>query len=487
VTTSATLDGRMTLMDAALTSTRRLRAQSRLLRGASRRIRAHSAQTVLITHELLVDLGCAPRLCGGSDAHANGGPALVCARCRNAVAGSEPAVYVALTRSLFHAACYSAGAGATGGDESSASIVDAVLAALPGETAVLDAVGTIVQVNKAWAAAAGTDEGLAVGANFLKACDHSLDMPADDARRLHTAIVSILTGHRDELTFECPALRHGGDHWLELRVRHLARLGGGAVVMRFDVTARRQAQAAIQRHVSHIAHLDRVGALGHLASSIAHELNQPLTAILSNAQAAIRLLGDATLDLAELRGCLADIVSDDRRAAAVIGRMRELLRKSAVHKVPLAINDLVKTTVALVANDALLHAVAIEVTPAPTLPVAHGDSVQIQQVLLNLLSNAIAASAAGRAAGRKITVRTAALDADDVEVAVHDSGDGIAQADLERLFEPFFTTKSEGLGMGLAISRMIVEAHGGQLLAENDPAGGATFRVHLRVESPNAG
>src|SRR5438045_3479955 len=121
----------MNLMDAALTSTRRLRAQSRLLRGASRRMRADSAQTVLTSHELLVALGCAPRLCGGSDAHANGGPALVCARCRHAFAGSEPAVYIALTRSLFHSACYPAGTGTTGADARSASLGHAVLGAPP--------------------------------------------------------------------------------------------------------------------------------------------------------------------------------------------------------------------------------------------------------------------------------------------------------------------------------------------------------------------
>jgi len=424
-------------------------------------------------------------LCGGSDAHWNGNLEVFCAQCKHAFEGTEHAVYVALSRSLFHPACYPGAASATRPDESSASILEAVLAALPGETAIINGAGTIVQVNEAWATAAGSDRTLATGANFLEACRLGLDMPADVARDVHAAIDSILGGARGELAVEYPASRHGQRRWLEVRVRHLARLGG-AVVMRFDVSARRQAQAAIQRHVSHIAHLDRIGAMGQLASSIAHELNQPLTAILSNAQAAIRLLAAAPPDLAELRDSLVDIISDDQRAAEVIRRMRQLLKKTGFNRVPLALNDLIAKTIALVANDALLHAVSIEFTPAPALPVAHGDVVQIQQVLLNLLSNAIAASAAGRAAVRKISVGTTALEAAAVEVVVHDSGDGIAESDLDRLFEPFFTTKSDGLGVGLAISRMIVEAHGGRLLAENDPIGGAIFRVHLRTEPPDA-
>ena len=417
---------------------------------------------------------------------ANGDLGAFCARCKRAFEGAERTIYVALSRSLFHPACYPNAAGAPRADESSASVLDAVLAALPGETAILNAAGTIVQVNEAWATAAGNKHALAVGENYLKACGLGLDMPADVAREVHAAIDSILGGVRDELAFEYPASRRDQDRWLEVRVRHLARLGGGAVVMRFDVTARRQAQAAIQRHMNQIAHLDRVGAMGQLASSIAHELNQPLTAILSNAQAAIRLLGGAAPDLAELRACLVDIISDDRRAAEVIRRMRQLLKKTGFNRLPLAINDLITNTIALVANDALLQAVSIEFMPAAELPVAYGDVVQIQQVLLNLLSNAIAASAAGRAAVRTVSVRTTALTAIDLEVLVHDSGEGIAEGDLERLFEPFFTTKSDGLGMGLAISRMIVEAHGGRLLAENDPRGGASFRVHLRAARPDA-
>jgi signal transduction histidine kinase len=149
------------------------------------------------------------------------------------------------------------------------------------------------------------------------------------------------------------------------------------------------------------------------------------------------------------------------------------------------LNDLVADTIGLVANDALLHAVTIQFVPAPALPLVYGDLVQTQQVILNLLTNAITA-AAGEST-RKVTVWTAPVAAPYVELGVHDSGKGIAAGDLDRLFEPFFTTRSEGLGMGLAISRTIVEAHGGKLLAGNDPAGGATFRMHLRTDRPDTG
>jgi signal transduction histidine kinase/ABC-type uncharacterized transport system substrate-binding protein len=375
---------------------------------------------------------------------------------------------------------------AQAGLDASASVIEAVLATLPGETAIIDAAGTITQVNEAWARAprsAAGEAAFAVGANYLQACRTAVDMPTDVARKKEVSVGSILRGERDEYVVEYPSSRNGEDRWLEVRVRRHARLGGAAVMV-MDVTSRHQADAAVQRYIGELAHLDRVAGMGHLASSLAHELSQPLTAILSNAQAASRLLAAHHPDLEELRACLADIVSDDRRAAEVIHRMRRLLRKTDFRSMPLALNDLVANTIRLVANDALLHSVSLEFNPDPALPVVYGDLVQTQQVILNLLSNGIAAAAATAGKLRKVTLRTA-VAGPSVELAVHDSGTGIGEGDLERVFEPFFTTKPDGLGMGLAISRTIVEAHCGRLLAENDPAGGAIFRVHLRTEPPD--
>jgi signal transduction histidine kinase len=245
---------------------------------------------------------------------------------------------------------------------------------------------------------------------------------------------------------------------------------------------RREAEAAAQRLLGQLAHFERVAGLGQLASSLAHELSQPLTAILANAQAANRLLARPTIDLKELQACVADVISDDQRASEVIHRMRGLLKRTDGISIPIALDDLMVKTIGLVANDALLHAVTIQFHPAADLPVAYGDKVQIQQVILNLLTNAITAAANAGAANRRVTVWTAVAPAPYVEFGVHDSGKGIPEADLRRVFEPFFTTKVDGLGMGLAISHTIVEAHGGRLLVENDPAGGAIFRVHLRTD-----
>jgi signal transduction histidine kinase/PAS domain-containing protein len=360
----------------------------------------------------------------------------------------------------------------------------AVLAALPGETAIIDAKGVIVQMNEAWgaherSADTGAPGAISMGANYLDACRSAIGIPANVAPKALVLLEAVLEGRTEEVALEYPAVRDGRDCWMEMHVRRLERPGGGAAVMHFDVTARKRAEAAAQRHLSDLAHLDRVAGMGELTTSIAHELNQPLTAILANVRAAQRFLAEPRLNLDEARACLEDIASDDRRAGEVIRRMRQLLKKGDFKALPIELNDLTRNTIALVTNDALLHYVSIEFRPAAVLPETHGDLVQIQQVILNLLANAITAAAGGPTPSRKIVVWTATVEPGGIELGVHDSGKGIAERDLQRLFEPFFTTKEHGLGMGLGISRSIVEAHGGRILVDNDPAGGATFRLQL--------
>ena len=370
--------------------------------------------------------------------------------------------------------------------EVSEALTASVLATLPGEAAIVDVSGVIVQVNDAWAVSARADDAdplaaVSVGANYLDACRRGIATSDESAQKALDLVESVLHGRRDEGVLDY-AWRGGEDRWFEMRVQHLVGPEGGAAIMHFDISARKRAEAEARRHLDEIAHMDRVAALGELASSLAHELNQPLTAILTNAQAARRFLAATPADLDELRECLEDIVTNDRRAGEVIRRMRPLLKKGGpAELLPLNLNDLAQNVLALVSNDALLHRVSIETVPAPALPVVYGDGIQIQQVILNLLVNAITAAATGPPAGRRVIMWTTAGNT-YADLSVRDSGKGISEADLDRLFEPFFTTKREGLGMGLAISRSIVEAHQGRIWGENDPAGGAIFRVRLPTE-----
>jgi len=256
------------------------------------------------------------------------------------------------------------------------------------------------------------------------------------------------------------------------------RLVGEAVA---NALASAQAEREAARLRQHLAHIGRVSAMGELTASLAHELNQPLTAILNNAEVALRQLGTAPMNLAALREILADIVADDKRAADVIHRLRALLRKGDLAHVPLDINDVVAEVAHLVRSDVVLRKVTMTVELAPSLPGIRGDRVQIQQVILNMVLNGLEAMLDSNGRERVLAIRTARAGEAEIMVAVEDAGVGIDGNDVERMFEPLYTTKPEGLGMGLAIARTIVHAHGGQLHASNNSAGGATFGFTLPV------
>ena len=246
-----------------------------------------------------------------------------------------------------------------------------------------------------------------------------------------------------------------------------------------NALSRKQGELETQRLRQELTHIGRVSAMGELSASLAHELNQPLTAILSNAQAAQDLLALDVIDLDAMREILSDIVADDKRAAAVIRRLRTLLRKGDLEFVPLDVNEIVGEVAWLVKNDALIRNVSITLDLASDLPGVLGDRVQLQQVVLNLVLNGLEALRPPWAGARALVIRTARDGATTVAVAVQDSGTGIDEKDTDRIFQPFYTTKAEGLGMGLAIARTIVDAHGGRLVAANNEHGGATVHFTL--------
>ena len=253
-----------------------------------------------------------------------------------------------------------------------------------------------------------------------------------------------------------------------------------------DVTARKEAEQETQNLRREIAHVGRVSMMGQLASALAHEINQPLGAILRNAEAAELFLQNGSPDLEEIRAIFADIRKDDQRAGSVIDRMRALLRRQSLDKRAVDVGELVGEVIALVRPDATARHVKLELAVADPLPPVCGDIVHLQQVLLNLIVNGMDALDEANRGERRVNV-TASLDGPQtVEIAVSDSGHGIPADKLTHIFDPFFTTKPKGMGMGLPICRTIITAHGGRLWAENRNEGGASFRFTLPIAEKDA-
>lgn len=257
------------------------------------------------------------------------------------------------------------------------------------------------------------------------------------------------------------------------------------IMMIRDITERQRAEREIATQRSELAHLGRVALLGELSGALAHELNQPLAAILANARAAQRMLSRDALDIPEFRAILDDIVSDDRRAGAVIQRVRALIRKDEQELHLVAPNDLVTDVLELSHSDLIQRAVIVSTRLAPSLPDVAADRVQLQQVLLNLIMNACDAMTEN-APGDRLLLVTTALRGGSVRISISDNGTGIATEPIDDVFQPFVTSKRNGLGLGLAICRSIVDAHGGKMWAVNNRERGATFHVLLTVGSPAA-
>jgi PAS domain S-box-containing protein len=257
----------------------------------------------------------------------------------------------------------------------------------------------------------------------------------------------------------------------------------GAMV---DVTSTRRAEEKLHNTQAELAHVARVTALGELTASIAHEVNQPLAAVVANADACLRWLDRETPDLAAARRSAEWVIDDASRASEVVRRVRALANKADIEKVPLDLNNVVREVIALVRRELGSHRVSLRMELEPTLPRILGDRVQLQQVIINLVINGIEAMQPVTDRPRELVVRSGQDETDRVLLSVTDCGVGISAENANRLFNAFFTTKSSGLGMGLSICRSIVEAHGGRLSVSSNEGPGATFQFVLPLHREDA-
>ena len=362
----------------------------------------------------------------------------------------------------------------------------AVLASLSAQIAILDHRGTIIRVNDAWREVArdggggggGVIRGAFVGANYLDECRRAELRGCGDARDVREGIEAVLERRSWPFRREYRS-REPDERWFEVYVDCLQVSEGGAIVTHFDVTDRRLAERRAEETRRQVAHMARMAFVGELAATISHELRQPLAAIRVNAEAGVHLLAGTPGDVAEAREVFRSIVADDARAVELIEGVRKLLRKEESTTTTVDLNEICRDAARLLQHDAVLRNTRLELSLAEEPPLVTGDPVQLEQVVLNLALNGLEATSTILPPSERCVVIRTEPGPDYAEVLVRDSGTGIPIDVQPHLFESFFSTKTEGLGLGLVIVRSIVERHNGRILVENQPLGGALFRVRL--------
>lgn len=349
----------------------------------------------------------------------------------------------------------------------------AIVGSLPGALVVIDRAGHIVATNEWHSRASRGPSALVIGADYLGIWRARAAAGDTSAVEIVRGVQAVLDGTHLEFSTEYQQPADG--RWFEFRVTPLRMAAGGAVIARIEIGERKRAEAEARQVREQLTHFGRVATAGQLTAALVHEVKQPLTGILTNAQAAQRLLADPKPDLEELRAILREIVEDDRRATVVLQRLRGMVkrREPEPEAVALDLNRLIEDVVRFLHADALIRHATIVCNLKPDLPAIEGDVVQLQQALVNLVLNGLEAMRAIPPEQRRLEIASDQV-ADLVVLSVRDSGSGIDEP-IDRVFEPFFTTKPEGMGMGLPIVQSIVHAHGGLLRARNNADGGATF------------
>jgi len=363
------------------------------------------------------------------------------------------------------------------------SLRSAIFGSLYGEMVALDRDGVMLAVNESWTRFAQENGGdpvkTGVGANYLDVCQRAALSGHPEAQKALEAIHTVLDGKVPQALVEYTSHSPSRARWFSMTVEPFKRPEGGVIISHIDVTRQRQAEEAVERDREELAHVLRVTTLGELAASMAHEINQPLAAIVSNAQAVRRLLGSRDPDPGGILEAVEDIAADARRAAEVIKRLHALFRKEPSDRRPVDIDDVVSDVTNLLAKDLERKEVSVRLRRARSLPHVVADVVQLEQVVLNLLVNACEAMATAEPGSRQVIVETSCRESGIVHITVGDAGVGVAEPDLDQIFEPFVTTKPNGLGMGLSISRSIIRAHGGRIWATRNKERGLTMHIEL--------
>lgn len=310
----------------------------------------------------------------------------------------------------------------------------------------------------------------------------------DSATRTKAAARIVRLRKGETLTFEATLVRRDGSLLpLEASVRGID-YGGRRVAVAIcrDLTPRRQAEQLAEQHRAELAHVTRLSTMGEMASGLAHELNQPLAAIANYARGCLHRIDRGTISTEEMRRAMDHVATQAQRAAQIIQRLRRFVRKREPRRSSTDLNELVREAIALTEPEMRDREVRSRVSAASDLPLVLADAIQIEQVILNLLRNAIDAMADLPPEQREVCIASGMAGPDAVELTVRDNGPGVSDDELERLFDPFYTTKANGMGMGLTISRTIAQAHGGKLsVTRNDNGRGLTFRLTLPLSRPS--
>jgi len=305
----------------------------------------------------------------------------------------------------------------------------------------------------------------------------------DDRARVQQSYARVVEAGNQIDTEHRLVMADGATKYVHVVAHAMAENGQGRqfVGALMDVTETRLAQEQLQQTQANLAHVARVTTLGQLTASIGHEVNQPLAAIVTNGEAALRFLRRDPPDLDEVRGALTGMIAEGRRASEIVKRIRSMVQKDTARTAPVDINALLSESASLVQREIAANRVVLQLEFTPGLPPVPGDAVQLQQVVINLMVNATQAMADIEGRMRKLVLRSSLSEAGAITVAVQDSGPGFSEDKAAHLFDAFYTTKSDGMGMGLSICRTIIEAHGGRISATATEGQGATFSFTLPI------